>query len=978
MAEVVGVVSAGIGIATFALQVNGTIKQLRDIRSYAKGQAGDDVVALVGRLEMLRLILLSIDSRQPSATIDLAVHNCQSAYSKVDTALQQLNLKLAKSAGSGLRGFRHIASIKNDIHDVGRRLDYVIQDLTWLVSHLVSKESSDQEAAGAASIVQASITDPRCPEIAHVNDSASAKRRARAVDCNSVHCHCSCHSTQRITSRLWVFEYTPISTLYNPCTNSKCTATCYRLNLKFSLSKFGIPFRLYTALVVLAGAGRYALRPALGIERVMEHTSPGFDTLFQFQCGRLTMNEAQERFRELKRCDPFLHRHINPDGRNYVQKLLDYGPSSWGHRGREFELLTFFAAELGMTLEGLDQRFLVECARWIGKGPHLDLLQVILAYGFDPCSIDSPAYEEWPSPCSPDWIANEIAPDPFFIEYLAILADASPGFGGLTPLHEMVLLGNPDRLTSFLSRSSFHMEKNFLGQTPLHLAVRDVDMVRLLVDHGHDMDIKDNHGITALMYAAGMGNGDVVNLMIQRRADLSIEDTRWSQNFIGYADARGHWQLIMSALDLIQAIYPPRLFQYHNYWALARLISRETWRPKAWGTYFSKLVSQCSDTNKTLTRADNGTRENNLLHFISHREHITVLVENGFTMFNQANSVGQSAIFSLAPRLDITLTQALMDHGTNVNHVDHDGRTVLFALLGQIKGLNYRLFDIMDSIHICLKAGLDTFEADGCRCPCSPEGCSLPAAFDITFEKHQSRESTAFVWALEFISLIEELKGCDESKRLLLAFLRRNYSDKAEITHVCCHKAHGIMETSLDERQKLMPEDMIDEILDEEDEFIANLEDEMAPMASESLSALRTKWIMVLKERCHERHCKAVNPGDYHKKTFAQSIHGSIDPRIACISDYMADYIIWLEHQYVRFESSGNIAVEKEPWYKRRITWFVELMQIMEVDIETLSTDMQWKVKKTRWRKLEVPDADRIIRHFTASMRALLNAKGGS
>lgn len=72
--------------------------------------------------------------------------------------------------------------------------------------------------------------------------------------------------------------------------------------------------------------------------------------------------------------------------------------------------------------------FLIKCAAWIGEGRHIDLLVAILECGFDPGDIDSPLFAKWPSPCSPNWRSEEIAPDPFFIEYLAILVMSCPGW----------------------------------------------------------------------------------------------------------------------------------------------------------------------------------------------------------------------------------------------------------------------------------------------------------------------------------------------------------------------------------------------------------------------------------------------------------------------------------------------------------------------------------------------------------------------
>lgn len=74
-----------------------------------------------------------------------------------------------------------------------------------------------------------------------------------------------------------------------------------------------------TALELLSGGGRYALRPALTIERVVKYTSPGFEALWRFQQGSMSLLETQERYRELIKSDPSMRQHVNPGGRNYVQ-----------------------------------------------------------------------------------------------------------------------------------------------------------------------------------------------------------------------------------------------------------------------------------------------------------------------------------------------------------------------------------------------------------------------------------------------------------------------------------------------------------------------------------------------------------------------------------------------------------------------------------------------------------------------------------
>jgi hypothetical protein len=74
-----------------------------------------------------------------------------------------------------------------------------------------------------------------------------------------------------------------------------------------------------------------------------------------------------------------------------------------------------------------DTSFLINCAKWIAESRHLELLHAVLAYGFDPTEIDCPDSNQWPVTCSPDWIAEEFTPDPFFVHYIALLVKDNPG-----------------------------------------------------------------------------------------------------------------------------------------------------------------------------------------------------------------------------------------------------------------------------------------------------------------------------------------------------------------------------------------------------------------------------------------------------------------------------------------------------------------------------------------------------------------------
>jgi hypothetical protein len=72
-------------------------------------------------------------------------------------------------------------------------------------------------------------------------------------------------------------------------------------------------------------------------------------------------------------------------------------------------------------------RFLARCANWVGEGPHLQLLEILLELGFDASLVDSPHAQDWPEPSSPNWWAEGLTPDPFFVEYQSMLLRDNQG-----------------------------------------------------------------------------------------------------------------------------------------------------------------------------------------------------------------------------------------------------------------------------------------------------------------------------------------------------------------------------------------------------------------------------------------------------------------------------------------------------------------------------------------------------------------------
>lgn len=84
----------------------------------------------------------------------------------------------------------------------------------------------------------------------------------------------------------------------------------------------------------------------------------------------------------------------------------------------------------------------------------------------------------------------------------------------------------------------------------------------------------------------------------------------------------------------------------------------------------------------------------------------------------------------------------------------------------------------------------------------------------------------------------------------------------------------------------------------------------------------------------------------------------------------IAEYLIWMEHEYVRRKTKIG-GSERKAWYVKRLLWVVELMQVMELSADEVVSGMQKQLDY--WEDLLPDDFDsqRVINHFLGSMRAI-------
>src|SRR4051812_5563091 len=98
------------------------------------------------------------------------------------------------------------------------------------------------------------------------------------------------------------------------------------------------------------------------------------------------------------------------------------------------------------------------------------------------------------------------------------------GPNGATPLMAAALYGDSALVEALLDKGARPNVADDAGATPLMWALTDLDKTRLLVEHGADVNARSDDGRTPVLIAASVrGNRDVVSLLLERKANPSVQ-----------------------------------------------------------------------------------------------------------------------------------------------------------------------------------------------------------------------------------------------------------------------------------------------------------------------------------------------------------------------------------------------------------------------------------------------------------------------
>lgn len=119
--------------------------------------------------------------------------------------------------------------------------------------------------------------------------------------------------------------------------------------------------------------------------------------------------------------------------------------------------------------------------------------------------------------------------------------------------------GDTDAVREMLDLDTTQVdEKTSKGKTALMLAAAGgfVDTVKLLLDRGADVTLQDNYGTTALIVAATSGHAEIARILAERGGDPLLKDSSGG-SALGNATFFGHTETVIELLDTISELNKP-------------------------------------------------------------------------------------------------------------------------------------------------------------------------------------------------------------------------------------------------------------------------------------------------------------------------------------------------------------------------------------------------------------------------------------
>ncbi|KAK2024669.1 hypothetical protein LX32DRAFT_685728 [Colletotrichum zoysiae] len=207
---------------------------------------------------------------------------------------------------------------------------------------------------------------------------------------------------------------------------------------------------------------------------------------------------------------------------------------------------------------------------------------------------------------------------------------------------------------------------------------------------------------------------------------------------------------------------------------------------------------------------------------------------------------------------------------------------------------------------------------------------------------------------MEWVSLVYENNGTNGAKTAIASLLRRRKFEEMGMTHVCCRaKLQTSYLFSLESGSpSYIPDNDIDDILDEESEFVEILEKEMTEVMEQEYELMFDEWIRqvklslaVLCKEAAEHNKEPRYEVDYKNDSFKShsAIFRTTNPTKE-VKYSIARYALFVEQ---RWRASEKDQSPQDSWYRTRIRYLLRVLDIMEFSALHIAEEMRDPLQPT-------------------------------
>jgi ankyrin repeat protein len=375
-----------------------------------------------------------------------------------------------------------------------------------------------------------------------------------------------------------------------------------------------------------------------------------------------------------------------------------------------------------------------------------------------------------------------------------------------------VLARSEKKLRQLLENDCEPNERNFRGQTPLHLSILWPEGIRLLLHFGANPNLIDSYQQLPIDYAILCQSFDTVRLLLEKDCWLRPVSSKMSkeykysifENVLG--SSRSIRKIFFSAIadrrerlrDLLIGETDRNRLNGSNLLANAIIDAKLDSFIKSFGLGV-QIPGELADVGPK-TVYHRRFRANNLSATVFRDPSTSVeisqqLYDLGFKDIDEEDEYGFTPLLESCSMGDVGMIDWLLKNGAAIKRVSNYDMSPLQLYLDHCSYKVIEAETVLATVRLLIQAGDTLSSRDGCRCLCAPRGCSPITAFlrmgDAAMSRAVSNEhrDTKFRLLLKIIRLVHDTEDlCSATTETAWRDLAQlDFFERHSFAHTCCH-----------------------------------------------------------------------------------------------------------------------------------------------------------------------------------------------